>query len=87
MAAFFAKRDNPLHLKHMQENGISPIDLVVVNLYPFVQTVLKQGVTIEEAVENIDIGGPAMVRSAAKNHAHGGGRGRSGGLSQDSGRD
>ena len=65
-----AVRDNPLHLKHMRENGISPIDLVVVNLYPFVQTVSKPGVTIEEAVENIDIGGPAMVRSAAKNHAH-----------------
>jgi phosphoribosylaminoimidazolecarboxamide formyltransferase / IMP cyclohydrolase len=65
-----AVRDNPLHLKHMQENGISPIDLVVVNLYPFVQTVSKSGVTLEEAVENIDIGGPAMVRSAAKNHAY-----------------
>jgi phosphoribosylaminoimidazolecarboxamide formyltransferase/IMP cyclohydrolase len=65
-----AVRDNPLHLKQMQENGISSIDLVVVNLYPFVQTVSKPGVTIEEAVENIDIGGPAMVRSAAKNHAH-----------------
>jgi phosphoribosylaminoimidazolecarboxamide formyltransferase/IMP cyclohydrolase len=65
-----AVRDNPLHIKHMRENGISPIDLVVVNLYPFVQTVSKPGVTIEEAVENIDIGGPAMVRSAAKNHAH-----------------
>jgi phosphoribosylaminoimidazolecarboxamide formyltransferase/IMP cyclohydrolase len=65
-----AVRDNPVHCKQMQDNGISPIDLVVVNLYPFVQTVLKPGVTIEEAVENIDIGGPAMVRSAAKNHAH-----------------
>jgi phosphoribosylaminoimidazolecarboxamide formyltransferase / IMP cyclohydrolase len=64
-----AVRDNPLHRKHMEENGIAPIDLVVVNLYPFVQTVSKPGVTIEDAVENIDIGGPAMVRSAAKNHA------------------
>ncbi|MBN1127412.1 MAG: hypothetical protein JXA71_00395 [Chitinispirillaceae bacterium] len=64
-----AVRDNPLHLRHLHENGILPIDLVAVNLYPFVQTVSKPGVAIEEAVENIDIGGPAMVRSAAKNHA------------------
>ncbi|MEM6315228.1 MAG: hypothetical protein AAF743_14140 [Planctomycetota bacterium] len=52
----------------MDEHGIGPIDLVVVNLYPFEQTVAKPGVTYEEAVENIDIGGPAMVRAAAKNH-------------------
>jgi len=56
------------HLKQMEENGISPIDLVVVNLYPFAQTISKPGVTVEEAIENIDIGGPSMVRSAAKNH-------------------
>lgn len=62
-----AVRDNPDHAAAMQEHGIRPIDLVVVNLYPFRQTVAKQGVTQEEAVENIDIGGPAMVRSAAKN--------------------
>jgi hypothetical protein len=61
-----AVRDNPLHIKHMRENGISPIDLVVVNLYPFVQTVSKPGVTIEEAVENIDIGGPAMYAAPQK---------------------
>ena len=54
----------------MREHGIAPIDLVVVNLYPFAQTVARSGVTREEAIENIDIGGPAMVRAAAKNHAH-----------------
>lgn len=63
-----AVRDNPLHCEQMVQNGIKPIDMVVVNLYPFVQTVGRPGVTIEEAIENIDIGGPAMVRSAAKNH-------------------
>ena len=62
-----AVRDNPEHAAAMQEHGIRPIDLVVVNLYPFRQTIAKPGVTQEEAVENIDIGGPAMVRSAAKN--------------------
>ncbi|MHC1759358.1 MAG: bifunctional phosphoribosylaminoimidazolecarboxamide formyltransferase/IMP cyclohydrolase [Negativicutes bacterium] len=62
-----AVRDNPEHVSAMTEHGIRPIDLVVVNLYPFRQTVAKPGVTQEEAVENIDIGGPAMVRSAAKN--------------------
>ncbi|MBN1576301.1 MAG: hypothetical protein JW913_07115 [Chitinispirillaceae bacterium] len=64
-----ALRDNPLHREQMKKNGIKPIDLVVVNLYPFRQTIARSGVTIEEAIENIDIGGPAMVRSAAKNHA------------------
>ncbi len=63
-----AVRDNDLHREQMRQNGIKPIDLVAVNLYPFVQTVARPGVSIEEAVENIDIGGPAMVRSAAKNH-------------------
>ena len=62
-----AVRDNPEHAAAMTEHGIRPIDLVVVNLYPFRQTVAKAGVTRDEAVENIDIGGPAMVRSAAKN--------------------
>ncbi|WP_062667872.1 bifunctional phosphoribosylaminoimidazolecarboxamide formyltransferase/IMP cyclohydrolase [Grimontia celer] len=52
----------------MNEHGISPIDMVVVNLYPFAETVAKEGCTLEDAVENIDIGGPTMVRSAAKNH-------------------
>ena len=52
----------------MAENDIQPIDLVVVNLYPFEATVAKPGCTLEEAIENIDIGGPSMIRSAAKNH-------------------
>ncbi len=65
--AFLALRDNADHLASMNEHGIEPIDLVVVNLYPFEQTIAKAGVTLEEAVENIDIGGPAMIRSAAKN--------------------
>jgi phosphoribosylaminoimidazolecarboxamide formyltransferase/IMP cyclohydrolase len=64
-----AVRDNPEHRRQMEENGIKPIGMVVVNLYPFVQTVAKPDVSIETAIENIDIGGPAMVRSAAKNHA------------------
>jgi phosphoribosylaminoimidazolecarboxamide formyltransferase/IMP cyclohydrolase len=63
-----AVRDNPLHIDQMAQNNIKPIDMVVVNLYPFVETVARQGVTPGEAIENIDIGGPAMVRSAAKNH-------------------
>lgn len=61
-------RNNPEHLATIQEHGIAPIDLVVVNLYPFEQTVAKPGVSLEEAIENIDIGGPSMLRSAAKNH-------------------
>lgn len=62
-----AVRDNPEHLKQMAENGIEPIDLVVVNLYPFKRTIRKPNVTLEDAIENIDIGGPAMIRAAAKN--------------------
>src|SRR5262245_43197310 len=62
------RRDLPEHMNAMREHGIAPIDLVVVNLYPFAQTVAKPGVTFEEAIENIDIGGPSMLRSAAKNH-------------------
>ncbi len=61
-------RENPEHLAAVQQHGIEPIDLVVVNLYPFEQTVAKPGVTLPEAIENIDIGGPSMLRSAAKNH-------------------
>jgi phosphoribosylaminoimidazolecarboxamide formyltransferase / IMP cyclohydrolase len=64
-----ARRDNEDHLRAMQEHGIPPIDMVVVNLYPFEQAVARPGCTMEEAIENIDIGGPAMVRAAAKNHA------------------
>ncbi|RME96658.1 MAG: bifunctional phosphoribosylaminoimidazolecarboxamide formyltransferase/IMP cyclohydrolase PurH [Verrucomicrobia bacterium] len=62
-------RGNPEHEAAMQEHGLLPIDLVVVNLYPFEATVSRPGVTLEEAIENIDIGGPSMLRSAAKNHA------------------
>lgn len=65
--AFLALRDNESHLASMREHDIKPIDLVIVNLYPFEQTVAKEGVSLEEAVENIDIGGPAMIRSASKN--------------------
>ncbi|RJR45008.1 MAG: IMP cyclohydrolase [Desulfobacteraceae bacterium] len=60
-------RDNPEHVNMMRSHGILDIDLVVVNLYQFEKTVAKQNVTLEEAVENIDIGGPAMLRSSAKN--------------------
>jgi phosphoribosylaminoimidazolecarboxamide formyltransferase / IMP cyclohydrolase len=60
-------RDNPEHVKMMRQHGILNIDMVVVNLYPFEKTVAKEGVTMEEAIENIDIGGPAMLRSSAKN--------------------
>lgn len=61
-------RDNPEHVKTMEEHGILNIDMVVVNLYQFEKTVARKGVTLEEAIENIDIGGPAMLRSAAKNY-------------------
>jgi len=64
-----ARRDIPEHVAAMEQHDIPPIDLVVVNLYPFEQTVAKPGVSMEDAIENIDIGGPAMVRAAAKNHA------------------
>ena len=62
-----AKRGLPAHMAELAENKIKPIDLVAVNLYPFVQTVSKEGVTLDEALENIDIGGPTMIRAAAKN--------------------
>ena len=65
--AFLALRDNENHVQSMNEHGIEPIDLVVVNLYPFEQTVAKADVLLTEAVEQIDIGGPAMIRSASKN--------------------
>jgi phosphoribosylaminoimidazolecarboxamide formyltransferase / IMP cyclohydrolase len=63
------RRDLPAHVAAMAQHGIEPIDLVVVNLYPFRETVAKPGTTLEEAIEQIDIGGPSMLRSAAKNHA------------------
>jgi phosphoribosylaminoimidazolecarboxamide formyltransferase/IMP cyclohydrolase len=62
-----ALRDNAEHIAAMQQNGIEPIDMVVVDLYPFALTIAREGVTREEAIEQIDIGGPAMIRSAAKN--------------------
>jgi phosphoribosylaminoimidazolecarboxamide formyltransferase/IMP cyclohydrolase len=61
-------RDNPEHQAQAQAHDIAPIDLVVVNLYPFEQTIAKPDVTLEHAIENIDIGGPSMLRSAAKNY-------------------
>lgn len=63
-----ARRDLPEHLATIEQHGIPTIDLVCVNLYPFRETVAKAGVTLEDAIENIDIGGPAMVRSSAKNY-------------------
>jgi len=60
-------RDNPEHVRMMEKYGIKGIDMVVVNLYQFEKTVAKAGVTLEEAIENIDIGGPSMLRSSAKN--------------------
>src|SRR5690606_6638323 len=65
--AFLALRDNEKHVASMNEHGIDPIDLVVVNLYPFEQTIAKEGVSLPEAVEQIDTGGPAMICSALKN--------------------
>lgn len=67
-AGLLAMRSNPEHMKQLQELHIDTIDIVVVNLYPFKQTILKDGVTREAAIENIDIGGPTMLRSAAKNY-------------------
>lgn len=63
-----ARRDLPSHLEALRENGIEFIDMVCVNLYPFRQTIAKEGVSMEDAIENIDIGGPSMLRSAAKNY-------------------
>ena len=62
-----ARRDLPEHMAALSEHGIETIDMLVVNLYPFEATVAKADCTLEDAIENIDIGGPAMVRSAAKN--------------------
>ncbi len=64
------RRDLPEHVRAMQEAGIAPIDMVVVNLYPFAATIARPNCTLAEAIENIDIGGPAMVRAAAKNYQH-----------------
>ena len=65
--AILAVRSNPEHMQALAEHNITPSDLVVVNLYPFRETISKPGVTEAEAIENIDIGGPAMVRASAKN--------------------
>ncbi|MET0731224.1 MAG: bifunctional phosphoribosylaminoimidazolecarboxamide formyltransferase/IMP cyclohydrolase, partial [Solirubrobacterales bacterium] len=67
-AALLARRDDESHMATLREQGIAPIDLVCVNLYPFEGTVARPGVTEAEAIENIDIGGPTMIRAAAKNH-------------------
>ncbi|PKM95409.1 MAG: bifunctional phosphoribosylaminoimidazolecarboxamide formyltransferase/inosine monophosphate cyclohydrolase [Firmicutes bacterium HGW-Firmicutes-1] len=67
-AGILAMRSNVEHMKQIESLGVTPIDIVVVNLYPFKQTVLKEGVHLDEAIENIDIGGPTMLRSAAKNY-------------------
>src|ERR1022692_4874817 len=69
-AGILARRDLPEHVATLARHGIPTIDLVVVNLYPFAATVAKTGCTLEDAIENIDIGGPTMVRAAAKNHGH-----------------
>ncbi len=66
--ALLARRDEPSHLQALRENGIEFIDLVCVNLYPFRETIAKEGTTMAEAIEKIDIGGPSMLRSAAKNY-------------------
>lgn len=61
-------RDNPDHMNAMEQHGISPVDIVVINLYPFEQTIAREDITLADAIEQIDIGGPAMIRSAAKNY-------------------
>ncbi len=69
-AAILADRDNPEHMKTLEKHGIRPIDMVVVNLYPFEKTIADPHCTFEQAIEMIDIGGPCMLRAAAKNHRH-----------------
>ncbi|MBW1980645.1 MAG: IMP cyclohydrolase [Deltaproteobacteria bacterium] len=69
-AGILAQRDNPAHMQTMAEHDLHPIDMVVVNLYAFEKAVARQGCTLEEAVENIDIGGPTLLRAAAKNYRH-----------------
>ncbi|MBF0542325.1 MAG: IMP cyclohydrolase [Nitrospirae bacterium] len=65
-----SRRNNPKDLEELKKHQIKTIDIVVVNLYPFEKTIAKSGVTIEEAIENIDIGGPSMLRAAAKNYKY-----------------
>ena len=69
-SGILARRDQPGHLAELDEHGIAPIDVVACNLYPFIDTVRKAGTTLEDALENIDIGGPTMIRAAAKNYPH-----------------
>ncbi|MFQ5412425.1 MAG: transposase, partial [Phycisphaerae bacterium] len=69
-AAILADRDNPEHMRQLAEQDIQPIDMVVVNLYPFEKTVARPDCTLDEAIEMIDIGGPCLLRAAAKNHRH-----------------
>ena len=69
-AGLLAVRDNSDHLQAAQEHAVEFVDLVCVNLYPFERTAARRGVTDEEVIENIDIGGPTMIRAAAKNHAY-----------------
>ncbi len=69
-AAILADRDKPEHMQQLSDAGIEPIDMVVVNLYPFAETVADPNCTFEDAIEMIDIGGPCMLRAAAKNHRH-----------------
>src|SRR5665213_3408264 len=69
-AGILARRDVPDHMKALRDHDIGPIDVLVVNLYPFQKTVADPASTFDDAIENIDIGGPAMLRAAAKNHAH-----------------
>lgn len=66
-AGVLAMRSNPEHMKQLEQLNVVPIDVVCINLYPFKATILKEGVTLEDAIENIDIGGPTMIRAAAKN--------------------
>ncbi|MGZ5483207.1 MAG: bifunctional phosphoribosylaminoimidazolecarboxamide formyltransferase/IMP cyclohydrolase [Pyrinomonadaceae bacterium] len=67
-AALLGVRDNPEHMAAMEQHGIAPVDMVVINLYPFEQTVAREDITLADAIEQIDIGGPALIRSAAKNY-------------------
>ena len=69
LGGLLARRDHPGDVAALKQHGITPIDLVAVNLYPFRETIAKPGTTFEQAIEHIDIGGPSMLRSAAKNHA------------------
>lgn len=69
-AGILAVRDKPEHIRQIRERGIEPIDLVAVNLYPFEEVTSRPSTTLEEAIENVDIGGPTLIRAAAKNHKH-----------------